>query len=903
MATDDLSGQVIRGYELRDKLGVGGFGAVYSAYQPAVGREVAIKIILPSYANHPDFIRRFEVEAQLVARLEHPYIVPLYDFWREPSGAYLVMRKLGSNLRAYLNEYGPFDLRRTVRFLDQIAAALTVAHRNGVVHRDLKPDNILLDADGNAYLSDFSIAKDLGSKANLTQDGTMLGSPAYLSPEQIRAEPITTRSDLYTLGIVLFEMLAGSHPYDAATTPHSLIYKHIQDPLPSLEASRPDLPPELDEVLAQATAKLPEERFPDALSLAAAFRRVAQLATDDGPVPRRASGAVKTTRFTTTLPRIEVENPYKGLRAFQEADSPDFFGREALTEGLLARLSEEHELARFLALVGPSGSGKSSVVHAGLVPALRQGALPGSDDWFYAEMVPGAHPLEELEIALLRVAVGQPPGLMEQLRRDERGLARAARLILPEDDELLLIIDHFEEVFTLAADADEVRQFMDVLHYAVTDARSHVRLIVMLRADFYDRPLMIPNFSSLMRQRTEVIVPLTPDELERAIVGPAVRVGALLEPGLAAAIVAELNEQPGALPMLQYALTELFDRREANVLTLAAYHAIGGTLGALARRADEVYAALSEPQQEAARQLFLRLVTLGEGTGDTRRRVLRSSVLRMSADEETMRAVIRNFGTSRLLTFDHDPATREPTLEVAHEALIREWGQLREWLADSRDDLRMEQRLTAAAREWQLASRERSFLATGSRLAGFEAWAAQTDLKLNEQAAAYLQASIAEREAREAAEAARQAREAMLERRSRGRLRALVIVLAIGLLLTVGLALIAINNQQYAEAQAEIARQNAEESYSLALASNARQALRENNGEVAVILALEAARTPSPLPQVVRALAEVLYTPGTRHLLTGHTDGVRAVAYSPDGTRAISGSIDFTLILWDVATG
>src|SRR5215813_13748502 len=161
---NDLSGSTIKGYELHERIGAGGFGAVYRAFQSSVNREVAIKIILPHFANHPDFIRRFETEAQLIARLEHPFIVPLYDYWRDPDGAYLVMRWLrNGSLQAALRDC-PFDLPSAARLLDQIAAALTTAHRNQVIHRDLKPANILLDEDGNAYLADFGIAKDLGTR-------------------------------------------------------------------------------------------------------------------------------------------------------------------------------------------------------------------------------------------------------------------------------------------------------------------------------------------------------------------------------------------------------------------------------------------------------------------------------------------------------------------------------------------------------------------------------------------------------------------------------------------------------------------------------------------------------------------------------------------------------------------
>src|SRR5829696_5096963 len=161
--------QNLKGYEMRERIGAGGFGAVYRAYQTTVGREVAIKIILPGLANQPEFIRRFEGEAQLIARLEHPHITPLYDYWRDPEGAYLVMRWLrGGSLRDALQN-GPFEPRAAALLLDQIAGALSLAHRNHVIHRDIKPGNILLDEDGNAYLTDFGIAKDLESSGSSLQ--------------------------------------------------------------------------------------------------------------------------------------------------------------------------------------------------------------------------------------------------------------------------------------------------------------------------------------------------------------------------------------------------------------------------------------------------------------------------------------------------------------------------------------------------------------------------------------------------------------------------------------------------------------------------------------------------------------------------------------------------------------
>jgi len=763
----DSGGQTIRGYELRERIGAGGFGAVYHAHQPAVGREVAIKVILPQYANHPDFIRRFEAEAQLVARLEHPHIVPLYDYWREPDGAYLVMRYLrGGSLRAAL-ERGPLPPERAAHLLDQIASALAVAHRVGVVHRDIKPDNIILDDDDNAYLTDFGIAKDISRSTGATEVDVVSGSLAYISPEQAKSEPLTPLADLYSLGVVMYEVLTGEHPFPDAT-PATQLLKHLTEPLPALH---PSLPPGLNQVIQRVTAKDARERYPDALAFAAAFRT----ALGQGVTAQIAVPIVPDVSAP-----LDVPNPYKGLRAFQEADAADFFGREALTRQLLNRLvappSTPHA-PRFLAVVGPSGSGKSSVVKAGLIPALRRGALPGAERWFMTEMLPGAHPLEEVELALLKIAVNQPPSLLTQLREDERGLLRAVRRVLPEGGELLLVIDQFEEVFTLVEDKAEVAHFLNSLHAAVADPRSPLHVILTLRADFYDRPLLFPHFSELMRQHTEVVVPLTADELAHAIREPAERTGAVLETGLVTAIVADVNEQPGALPLLQYALTELFERREGRLLTKAAYQSIGGVSGALAKRAEEVYASLAEAGQSAAQQLFLRLVTLGEGTEDTRRRTLRTELeglttkntrntkeenlsdLRVLSGSKEVEAVIEAFGKSRLLSFDRDPVTRGPTVEVAHEALLREWRRLREWLDASRTDVRWQRQLASAAADWEGAQRDPSFLLTGSRLAQFEGWAAGNTISLTQAERAYLDASIAERDQHEAAERERQRHE------------------------------------------------------------------------------------------------------------------------------------------------
>lgn len=884
--------QAIRSYLVRERIGAGGFGEVYRAFQPVVNREVAIKIIKPELANQSDFIRRFETEAQLVAQLEHPHIVPLYDYWREPGGAYLVMRYLPRSLEDRL-AHGPLTLDESVRLVEQIAAALTVAHRQGIVHRDLKPENILLDDEDNAYLTDFGIAKVLGPAARATVEGGVIGSPAYLAPEQIKSEPVTPSSDLYSLGLLLYEALTGSLPFSADLSPSALLYRQLSEPLPSLLTSRPDLPPALDDVLQRATAKDPADRFTDALSLAAAFRQ-ASAATIAAHDQRR--------RWTPADALVTVRNPYKGLRAFTEADTDDFFGREALVEQLLARLDEKGPFERFLAVIGPSGCGKSSVVRAGVIPAVREGRLPGSEAWFIAEMLPGAHPLEELEIALTHIAARTPPHIMEQLQRDDRGVLRAVRMTLPhETSQLLLVIDQFEEVFTLVDDPAETRHFLNSLYTAVTDPRSPLRVIVTLRADFYDRPLMHAEVSQLVRHRTEIVVPMTAEEIERAISTPAEQVGVSLEPGLAVAITAEVHEQPGALPMLQYALTQIFDRRQDNTLTLDIYRMLGGVMGVLAEQADTVYQQFDDSQQELARQLFLRLVTLGEGIEDTRRRVRRTELISLGGP--AMEPIIDAFDRSRLFTLDQDPVNREPTVEIAHEALLREWRLLRQWLDQSRDDIRVQRRLAHAAQEWLNADRDPSYLATGTRLSLFETWAAATDVALTDQEARYLEASIAEWRAR-------REREARLERRARQWLMALVVGLAVFLVVALGLLIFAIREQDKAKDQARAARaaeanaeRNAAEIQSLLWANNARQALDHDDLDLALPLALAANRIDNPPVFDQRTLAEIAYAPGLQRRLAGHTSQITSVAYSPDGRFALSGAYDNRLILWDLDSG
>lgn len=919
----ELTGKSVKSYEVEDLLGQGGYGVVYRARQSAVLREVAIKVILPKYANSPEFIRRFESEAQVVARLEHPHIVPLYDYWREPDSAYLVMRYLrGGSLRDIIDTQGKLPSDVAGKVLEQVGAALTFAHRNGVVHRDVKADNILMDEDGNAYLSDFGIAKEVGTDGG--GSGNIEGTPAYLAPEQIRGGEVGPQSDVYAFGIMLYEMLSGKRPF-AELTLATLVYKHLNEPLPMIDHDELNLPPQFNAIIQKATAKIPEERYPDAITLVKEFQQTL----------RQGSATIELDLEELDFAEfelLETKNPYKGLRAFQQADAADFFGRTAMIRRALDRLQEPVVENNFLAVIGPSGSGKSSLVKAGVLPALRSGRVPGSENWFYAEMVPGEAPMEELASALLSVSSSPMPAVVDTLREHVDGLAMGVYEALPSrDNKLLLMIDQFEELFTQVEQESDRQQFLDLILTAVNAENSPVIIIATLRADFYDRPLLYQGFGELIRARTELVLPLNDEELAETIEGPARRVGAVLEDDLIETIIDDVREQPGALPLLQYALTELFERREGALLTNAAYQDIGGTLGALAKRAEEVYRRFNESGQNMARQMFLRLVTLGEGQEDTRRRILQSELLTLG-DREVVEDVIDRFGRYRLLTFDRDDVTRGATIEVAHEALIRRWERLREWLTESRQDVRMERELLHAATDWEASKRDPSYLMQGNRLLTFEEWVENSTLRLNELEIEFMSVSLAARDERDAMERARQERERELERQKARNMRIAAGIFAAAAVIAVILSLFAFDQRNQAEEQrviadeqrmvAETERERADEqrliavdamhvaevnerkNLSLSLAANARTALSGNDPALALPVAIAARHVfDPPEAEVLRILGRSAFSPGPRFRFTDSPASILGVDISADGAISAYAGAEGMIYLVDTSSG
>lgn len=474
-------------------------------------------------------------------------------------------------------------------------------------------------------------------------------------------------------------------------------------------------------------------------------------------------------RTTASGAQRDVKNPFKGLQAFSESDVGTFFGQERLITEVVRRLKDG---TRLVSLVGASGSGKSSVVRAGVIPAIRKGAVGDPEAWLIAQMVPGAQPFVELESAFLRSTLDAPDSLAELLDHEEAGIQRAAlRMLQYPSGRMLLVIDQFEEIFTLV-ESEEVRtRFIRNLEVAMEDPHGRIIVLIALRSDFYNRPLEFTEFGSLLGEGVVNTVPLAPDALEEAATQPAAAAGVHLEPALMAHLLTDVAGQSGGLPLFQYALTELFDRRIGDVLTAAAYEEMGGVKGAITRRAEDLFASFTPAEQVACTQLFLRLVTIGESEEWSRRRVPGSEITAIAADTVDLRTVLDIFGRFRLLTFDRDAVSGSPTVEVAHEALLREWSRLQVWMEDGRDDLVRHAHFTTALAEWNDAGHEVDYLLSGQRLADYERWAGESTLLLSTPEQHFLDASVEHREHQKRSEAQRTARESRLDRQARLRLR------------------------------------------------------------------------------------------------------------------------------------
>lgn len=575
-------------------------------------------------------------------------------------------------------------------------------------------------------------------------------------------------------------------------------------------------------------------------------------------------------------PPAPGDPPFKGLQYFDETDADLFFGREVLVSHLVEQIRsrEKSKGMRFLAIIGASGSGKSSLVRAGLIPALKRG-----DRSLAAQVItPTEHPLASLRGAI-----------------PTRGL---------------LFVDQFEELFTLCQSESERKSFINKL----LETAKETSVVIALRADFYAACAPYENLRKVLSQNQEYIGPMNAGELRRAIEEPARVNGWLFEPGLTDLLLhdigadGERSPEPGALPLLSHALLETWHRRSGRMLTLAGYAEAGKIAQAITKTAESVFAQFSTVEKSIARNIFLRLTELGEGEQETRRRVQLSEIIPPpKLGKGAAEVVLKMLSDARLVI------TTEATAEVAHEALIREWNRLHEWLTENREGLRLHRHITESAREWESHGRDAELAYRGARLAQALDWAESHAEDLNLQEREFLETSrtIAEKEnaereaqrqreleaARKLAESERQRAEG--QTRTAKQLRQRAYSLAGILLLALALAVIAFVQRNAANRQAHLA--SARE---LALASINNL---DVDSELSILLALqavtEAEKANGSIPYEVQdALHRAVQASRIHYTLTAHTK-VLAVAFSPDGKLLATTDGDNTAKLWDAATG
>ncbi|MBK3566229.1 hypothetical protein [Streptomyces sp. MBT62] len=554
--------------------------------------------------------------------------------------------------------------------------------------------------------------------------------------------------------------------------------------------------------------------------------------------------------------------PYAGLSAFQPEDADRFFGRERLTDEVFARVRDR----RFLTVFGPSGSGKSSLLRAGLVARARASGRP------VLLLTPGPHPLEECAVRLAALTGEAPGTLLTELRDDPEALhlrIRQATVDRAPDIDTLIVADQFEEVFTLCRDRAERDAFIALLTTATTAPTSRTRVVLGVRADFYGHCVQDPRLVEAMRDAQLAVGPMSSQELREAVTRPARLAGCTVTGPLLAAVVADATGQPGALPLVSHAMVETWRRRSGSRLTLDGYLAAGGIQHALAQTAETAYRALSPLRQDLARSLFLRLTALGDGTEDTRRRITPDE---LDPGPDTA-FVLESLAGQRLVTLD------ERYVEITHEAIIRCWPRLRGWLTEDRERLLLHRQLTEATAGWEAHGRDPHALWRGARLSAALDLVAADAGRLTCRERSFLDAS-----------GDAQAGELAAVRRRTVRLRQLVTLLTVLVLTAVTTGVLAVGSRNSAVRQRNVA-------VARKVATDAAE-LRQQNPALAAQLNLAAYRL-APTADVRDQFMNTFATPYTSRL-TGHTSDVVSTAFAPRNSLLATASWDRTVGLWDV---
>ena len=863
-----VAGERLGQYEIIRELGRGGMGRVYLARDTRLGRRVAIKFLRSTSRAVRE---RFLAEARATARCVHENIVVIHEVNDHGDAPFMVLEHLeGKTLREHMTQ-GRVPPLEAVELMIPVVRALARAHESGIVHRDLKPENIFLTGAGLVKVLDFGIAKaDVPGEVSgpvsapriddagldLTQEGSVVGTLPFMAPEQFAGEDVDPRADLWAAGIILYWMIAGHHPLDPLSEQVLLGSARALDrPMPPLRQAIA-VPDALGAAVDACLRKRREERIASAAQLAATLEAL---------LPGRRGREL-----------AEGESPFPGLTAFEEADADRFFGRDRDVARAVALLREQP----LVGIVGPSGVGKSSFVRAGLLPALKAagqtwellGLRPGRQPLLSLAAVAGAESPEELATTL-----SAEPGQLGNLLRERAGEA---------DSSIILFVDQFEELYTMAAGEEERRVFLACLAGVADDPASPLRVMISMRSDFIDRLLEDNRFMDALGRGLLFLGPPHRAGLREALAHPVEMVGYQFESQeLIDEMVDDLAGAAGALPLLQFAATKLWDARDVKgrLITRASFAAIGGVSGALAVHADEVLGTLSLTERRLVRSLLLRLVTPER----TRALVDLSELTALSSEAGEVQRLIDHLVEARLLvvqtTGDGDGVA---SVEIVHESLIEKWPTLRRWLDETQEEAAFLAQLQTAAKQWDARGRPAGLVWRGEAVEEARRWRRRSARELPEREAAFLAAALS-----------------IASRATRLKRLAVAVLAAVALLLLFQNSRVerqratALKHKLNAEASASQLRTLLRSQYE----DQGRRLLLAGDPLQALAYLEQAAHDGATGASHEFLVAQALRATEGQLLELRHDAGVGRVRFSPDGTRLATASADAGV--WDAATG
>ncbi|MBN2494737.1 MAG: protein kinase [Deltaproteobacteria bacterium] len=710
-------GEQVDQFQIHRLLGRGGMGEVYLARDTGLGRRVALKVVDPEALGDREAIERFLIEARTTARFSHPHIVTVFSSGEHRGRPYLVLEYLEGQTLGQRMRQERLGVRESIRVGHAIASALAEAHRHKVLHRDLKPENILVDRNGRLLVVDFGLAKALDLNAeeparDSDSGPRVMGTPPYMAPERWRGEEGSGATDVWALGIILYAMVTGRRPYrerDAQSYARAI---NSPDPVPPV-AAYAELPRDLASLIDGCLLK-------DAAMRPSAARLAEEL---ESMLSRRSI-------------RDQVDpRPFRGLLPFSERHAEFYFGRETEIDAFLEWMRHE----AIGSIVGPSGSGKSSFIHAGVIPRLRE-----QGTWIVLSMRPGSKPFQNLASRLLagdsqssslafraeksaveeetekstvpspvlsgrfeRAAPSSPPSpgrpredeLAKSLSRQPGTLSLELQdLARREHAKVLLVVDQLEELHTLVQEESLRASFMQALCSAADDPFGPVRVVLTLRDDFLVRLALSPEARHAL-SRVFVMRSPSPDLLEGTLTKPLALAGyAFEDPDIPREMVSSVKNEMACLPLLQFAIQVMWSLRDtqSRLLLRVTYEKMGGVAGALADHADSVLEGLSWDRLRLAREIVLRLVT-----AESTRKVIakREALAGLSAGAGE---VLDRLVEARLISIKKKGRDEEAesAIELVHEALIDHWGQLRQWIDESREEMAFLAEASQAAELW-----------------------------------------------------------------------------------------------------------------------------------------------------------------------------------------------------------